>query len=1249
MKKFYFNSDQESELRRNAGLSDGDDNGGYLCSGATCSDSEKIQRINALYDLADMIKDQRYDVFVTANNGGKSDAELTEQKRKNYRRSRIAELYQLLMEIRNYKKSIENSNIYISTNNTAGNIYLRLSQCYLDVFEYRKAKEFAQKGRERLWNALQEQEYSKTSNIINELLIHLNLAKYYREWSELTRRSNYEIAIKELDIVFENLLQINFENEENRRQIALICVDAMINKGRIFRLDYRLSAAKNYLKTVALHLLKFQNAENDKQKKALETIYRILNEMSDSQCKQNELINTKLEQLPEFLEAVDRKEYFLSSLIQISLVLIKQRQYVTAEELSKTILIFHDKNHDAKNNLGICYRKRKEVQNAIDKFLEVVNNDSKKTEVRVQGPKRLKDFLEKEINKINRKENGEWGSENESLENWKTIVNRFAYINLLKCILDLYETDSLDHSVFMDAKKIIDLHLKHNPNDYEVGLLNCRYLIEYNQPEEAIRSLELMITKPELSYVRRGTMGLKARYQLAKCYLKCSRLNEAEKLLILIRTEVHKDGTGNKENQFDPLVENDIGRCLLLQGRYEEALNCYKNLINNIYITKCAKLDHQQQEKEFEQDNAPEILDKIKDILGESLLVILDDHNASELTVTDMQTIKAWEHSTQLKIPYLNNMGVCYLKMNQKSLAEEIFELIIRIKKHHGISYLYAGYCKEDKNERENYFRKAFRYAPEEIEVRSGYLINMIDSYVSEKRNRTGNSFQNGDRILEKLSYEISNFIDYMPYNYSLNMCLALLHWMREKDSEFMDSKDLCRLDLKGQMDCGWKERKRFYISFSRIELYNELGARAFDKLKSEPGFHHLKAAERGLILAHLFYLYEPIIKIRKKCQFQYEHWKKLIQKQNSSDLQTDQKSSQVISHTSQLRQMGTGLVHYTKLDTLKALLDQSGTPHLRVSNCGYMNDLSEGEIFFDKIRSAAKRLEKQEAECDSLDNRSSQKNDKDIEALIQCYFHELQGNLNRVLPRGGNVYITSLSTNVDSFPMWDIYAGKEQGCNIEFEKGFFDLKGNSWGVCANTSENGIFDYGISAYTDDDYPLYAIQYVNHEDEMEQDGADATGREFFDQRLKEIVVRWNKLDELLDKLLEIYDGRNDGSNNSAVQEIVQKALEEIRAFVANRINEVRYLFKDEDYKFEGEVRLVCVVDANDNRAHTDSREIPRAFTEVDKEIKDIIVTLGSKLNDEQVNEITTWLKHTGRVKDVRIATRNRARKHIAGQS
>lgn len=85
--------------------------------------------------------------------------------------------------------------------------------------------------------------------------------------------------------------------------------------------------------------------------------------------------------------------------------------------------------------------------------------------------------------------------------------------------------------------------------------------------------------------------------------------------------------------------------------------------------------------------------------------------------------------------------------------------------------------------------------------------------------------------------------------------------------------------------------------------------------------------------------------------------------------------------------------------------------------------------------------------------------------------------------------------------------------------------------------------------------------------------------------------------------------------------------------------MRYLFKSADFSYEGEVRIVYTDTKQKSRIDS-SRKIPMTYVNMDRELRDLNITLGSKFSYSDVDRIETWLKHTGHVKAVKQAKTNR---------
>ena len=584
------------------------------------------------------------------------------------------------------------------------------------------------------------------------------------------------------------------------------------------------------------------------------------------------------------------------------------------------------------------------------------------------------------------------------------------------------------------------------------------------------------------------------------------------------------------------------------------------------------------------------------------------------------------------------------------------------------------------------------------VEYISAYIIHLIKSNFPDYE--------------ADIKAEVNSFIQSISIGYqvSLKAAIAMAKWLIDKLGR--DSNEAWNLKNGQPVSLAVLCR-----AFSYIDIYEERGAAAFNQLRSNPSFRLLRPEYRGYILALALSLYEPINKIKEYSTF------------NLKDLELT-------------RANGMRLVHYTKFDLLMKMIqgvaiteynstssttqshnlirsfeqnlsscDNTRVSRFRISNSGYVNDISEGRIFIKCI--------------DRIIDKNRYDDHKDFQKLCERFYPQLQRDFDEMSPIGSSVYTASLSIRDDSFPMWKIYSDNELGCNIEFNDELFDIKGVPYYV------DSLIDYLPSSYTDNDYPLYNIQYINasyfkseaYDDSMYPTLVDTLSRLNVNNVYDEQVDSLSKLDaengnKLLKTILTFkaeYDLKGSFDSTSSVRFVKQdcgtrgiryKQLREwfgtlheywqrlnvvlsfsaedarranenpnhdndrdydddyvsddvfeyncrkelsqnfdatnaIITFTADRINEIRFLFKDSDYEFEGEVRLIF----NDNSQDTKNRtnyetSIPHEYIELERDLRDLTVTLGSKIIDMDVEKIVTWLYKTNLVRFVKLAERNR---------
>src|SRR5699024_8775622 len=145
------------------------------------------------------------------------------------------------------------------------------------------------------------------------------------------------------------------------------------------------------------------------------------------------------------------------------------------------------------------------------------------------------------------------------------------------------------------------------------------------------------------------------------------------------------------------------------------------------------------------------------------------------------------------------------------------------------------------------------------------------------------------------------------------------------------------------------------------------------------------------------------------------------------------------------------------------------------------------------------------------------------------------------------------------------------------------------------------------------------------------GTKAIYYEALSPLLQQIYTRWKTLDDYVSQ------------NTFALQD----SRDAIYEFTADRINEIRFLFKDVNYEFEGEVRVVYTDSTDGNKSKTDaSMNVPRVYVNLERKLEGLTVWLGSRIEDATIDKYVTWLKHTKRVSQVGLAKQNRYTSNFA---
>ena len=175
------------------------------------------------------------------------------------------------------------------------------------------------------------------------------------------------------------------------------------------------------------------------------------------------------------------------------------------------------------------------------------------------------------------------------------------------------------------------------------------------------------------------------------------------------------------------------------------------------------------------------------------------------------------------------------------------------------------------------------------------------------------------------------------------------------------------------------------------------------------------------------------------------------------------------------------------------------------------------------------------------------------------------------------SVYLSSFTTAIDNLPMWSQYGDNGKGCCIVFNKNYFDKPKEVHDITDNLKEN-------ESVRQDECVLYRICYIDD---------------------KNNKYKFQKEDEDIKKSLENIYGNFKIINDENVEKIVMVYLEQIR-----------YLFKSSDYKYEKEYRILKNVPINSKKiiVKKDIKPIPKLYVNIESKFNQISeVILGPKVD------------------------------------
>ena len=190
-------------------------------------------------------------------------------------------------------------------------------------------------------------------------------------------------------------------------------------------------------------------------------------------------------------------------------------------------------------------------------------------------------------------------------------------------------------------------------------------------------------------------------------------------------------------------------------------------------------------------------------------------------------------------------------------------------------------------------------------------------------------------------------------------------------------------------------------------------------------------------------------------------------------------------------------------------------------------------------------------------------------------------------------VFIGSFSTAKNKLPMWTLYGDDSKGCCLVFDDYFFDKKNE-----LIESKSNVDDKSVSSQ---ELILYRVKYLDIENLDESDSIVG--------RIKKIAATLDVLENLITK------------------------YESVKVWVMALLDEIRFLFKDSDYDYENEVRIIIHAENSEIQVDDGKNElnIPRLYVDLQRKLIYKEIILGSKI--DKPNAVAPFLLHSGMVKKV----------------
>lgn len=587
-----------------------------------------------------------------------------------------------------------------------------------------------------------------------------------------------------------------------------------------------------------------------------------------------------------------------------------------------------------------------------------------------------------------------------------------------------------------------------------------------------------------------------------------------------------------------------------------ELANCHLKL-GYVYNQKIKILT-----KTNKKDNIIDLLNNKKDSYGNAENLFINIINQS--------------NDNEEKALCYKNIGLIFYNLNKKDLAEDNYKKALNLTKNNQNEY----------NTLIGAIYNPFSYSNKYINLNSKELLNQkieheyyakgLYEFIKEQifsQKCDVNDFQLDTIIV--LGREAINYTD--DFTFKAKICYKVAETFKNMYLKF--KKDNLGKDINENEINNLLEKSK--------EYFNE-SIKYFEKSKSDfLNDKYLRELIISIIEEVLYCIYElknensKKIMIYFKKLFIYKNFESIIMKKiseleknlpniNTNDLyELGALVEKILYESRFVFDEKQKIAHYTKKEVLTALFDiekiKYNKSKLRVHNSIHMNDPNEG-AFLEKL---------------ILHVCKNEKNDlSDIEKVNNIFEKIYKNSMNEreVITKNNSVYLLSFSKQIDLLEMWISYSDYAKGVCILVGRDFFEIN----------------DMEVK---NDDMDIYDINLVKRQQLYEV--------KYFNLKRENVFSNYADLEKNIIKLknflIKIFD------DNCADNYELLNAVGII-------LDHIRFIFKDKDYSFEQEVRLIRL-DSLENTKMELINNVPKIFTEFDGDIrkcKEII--FGSKFSN-----------------------------------